>query len=434
MKKQNLILFLFVLGISLVATSQTQTYQPDSATIYYDTSGPGTYYGGVWNFGCTYDSNGTLTHMRVGVIQDESCVIRNYDYQYDQDQHLTCFDYSAYDCDSPFGVVGQELSTYDHNLIISKAKYQLSNHKQCSGRQPWEMTDSTTYHYDSQGKLMLCESFNGNLVPTTSIHYEYGELEETVTTQQFESGTWMNKKRVSKTFLETDLLLSEKTENYVDGEFVNTSLVTYSYNGDNLLFNILTQSWEDGQWSNVKQLTYEYNSCGHITSTVLWQWQFDSFVHTNRANYEINEEGHPSKVYFEKWADDAWGEGTWQSDFNIFSESYLSRQNRALRGTNIKRIEIHYINTPMPSYDVNEFGLTQEFCKIFPNPATGFITIVGDGLKQVEVLDMLGQRVATHQAEGPQATIDISALPTGIYFVGITDENGKRCVRKVVKE
>ena len=77
---------------------------------------------------------------------------------------------------------------------------------------------------------------------------------------------------------------------------------------------------------------------------------------------------------------------------------------------------------------------SKAFATIYPNPATATVTIVGENLRQIEITDMLGQRVATHQAEGPQATIDISTLPTGIYFVGITDENGKRCVRKVVKE
>lgn len=77
---------------------------------------------------------------------------------------------------------------------------------------------------------------------------------------------------------------------------------------------------------------------------------------------------------------------------------------------------------------------SKAFATIYPNPANATLTIIGENLRQIEITDMLGQRVATHQAEGPQATIDISALPTGIYFVGITDENGKRCVRKVVKE
>lgn len=71
---------------------------------------------------------------------------------------------------------------------------------------------------------------------------------------------------------------------------------------------------------------------------------------------------------------------------------------------------------------------------VYPNPASNTLTITGESLRQIEITDMLGQRVATYEAEGPQATIDISPLFTGIYFVGITDENGKRCVKKVVKE
>ena len=71
---------------------------------------------------------------------------------------------------------------------------------------------------------------------------------------------------------------------------------------------------------------------------------------------------------------------------------------------------------------------------IHPNPASSTLTITGESLRQIEITNMLGQRMATHEAEGSQATIDISTLPTGIYFVSIIDENGKRCVQKVVKE
>lgn len=74
------------------------------------------------------------------------------------------------------------------------------------------------------------------------------------------------------------------------------------------------------------------------------------------------------------------------------------------------------------------------FATIHPNPSNNTLTITGESLRQIDITNMLGQRVATHEAEGPQATIDISPLPTGIYFVSIIDEDGKRCVQKVVKE
>jgi len=74
------------------------------------------------------------------------------------------------------------------------------------------------------------------------------------------------------------------------------------------------------------------------------------------------------------------------------------------------------------------------FSNIHPNPTTGLVTITGKDLKQAEVFNALGQCVATAQGEGERLTVDISALPAGIYFVNVTDEDGKKCVRKVVKQ
>lgn len=84
-------------------------------------------------------------------------------------------------------------------------------------------------------------------------------------------------------------------------------------------------------------------------------------------------------------------------------------------------------------WSIGEMG-SDSFATIHPNPANATITVIGERLRQIEATNMLGQRVATHQIDGTQATIDISALPAGIYIVGITDENGKRCVQKVMKE
>ena len=74
------------------------------------------------------------------------------------------------------------------------------------------------------------------------------------------------------------------------------------------------------------------------------------------------------------------------------------------------------------------------FAAIHPNPTTGLVTITGKDLKQAEVFNALGQHVATAQCEGERLTVDISALPAGIYFVNVTDEDGKKCIRKVVKQ
>lgn len=81
-------------------------------------------------------------------------------------------------------------------------------------------------------------------------------------------------------------------------------------------------------------------------------------------------------------------------------------------------------------------GLEEMLFKIslFPNPTTGHVTVTGKDLKAAEVLNILGQRVAKARGRGETLQIDMGELPAGVYFVTVTDEEGRRCVRKVVKE
>lgn len=51
-----------------------------------------------------------------------------------------------------------------------------------------------------------------------------------------------------------------------------------------------------------------------------------------------------------------------------------------------------------------------------------------------EQSNALGQRVATATGVGEMLSISIAELPAGIYFVTVSDAEGRKCVRKVVKE
>lgn len=82
-------------------------------------------------------------------------------------------------------------------------------------------------------------------------------------------------------------------------------------------------------------------------------------------------------------------------------------------------------------------GENQEFtafATLHPNPTTSLITITGKDLRQAQVFNTLGQQVATTQGEGDELRIDMATLPTGIYFITVTDAEGRKCVKKVVKE
>ncbi len=70
----------------------------------------------------------------------------------------------------------------------------------------------------------------------------------------------------------------------------------------------------------------------------------------------------------------------------------------------------------------------------YPNPTEGNFTILGNNLVQAEVFNILGQRTTAARANDTGLALDLTGQPAGIYFVSITSQDGKRCVKKVIKQ
>lgn len=70
----------------------------------------------------------------------------------------------------------------------------------------------------------------------------------------------------------------------------------------------------------------------------------------------------------------------------------------------------------------------------FPNPTDGVFTLQGADLRQVEVCDVSGQLLLDKPIVGTDTTVDMSGLASGIYFVRVTNKDGRQSIRKIVKE
>ncbi len=74
---------------------------------------------------------------------------------------------------------------------------------------------------------------------------------------------------------------------------------------------------------------------------------------------------------------------------------------------------------------------------IHPNPTTGELTITsaGNGISNIEILDVTGRKLSSHPLVIPSSyqKFDLSNLNKGIYFIKI-DTNQGVIIKKVVKK
>ncbi len=86
---------------------------------------------------------------------------------------------------------------------------------------------------------------------------------------------------------------------------------------------------------------------------------------------------------------------------------------------------------------VNEISHKEDVITISPNPASSEIQVISNqsSVTSIEVYNMLGEKVSTLPLTDYRSpiTINIAALPSGMYFVKIKSENGV-AVKKFIKE
>ena len=73
---------------------------------------------------------------------------------------------------------------------------------------------------------------------------------------------------------------------------------------------------------------------------------------------------------------------------------------------------------------------------IYPNPSSDYITIETSATltkSHLSILNLTGQEFLTRQISESKTVIDISPLPSGVYFVRLTNEKTVE-VGKIIKQ
>ena len=70
--------------------------------------------------------------------------------------------------------------------------------------------------------------------------------------------------------------------------------------------------------------------------------------------------------------------------------------------------------------------------RVYPNPVRDILVVEGDGIKVIQVYDLLGNKIRDMHVNDGMEAIDFRNLTNGIYIVVVTLENGKKCQQNIV--
>ena len=386
------------------------------------------------------------------------------DFLYDEEGKVVAFEFPQYGLSSAFLYVDKYLLqegvshagdpnfggnpeileflvyTYNEEGRIKHIKHEWS---EMNSTEDWQ------YFYDEYGRLKQKDYKDGENEYHQHYLYDYENEGKTKTESYWTSWELEGMKLKKRTISQYDdnfNLNTVHTEIYdLEGEITSTTLVTYTYTPSGKEESQIKQTLTEEEWTNTSIQRYIYDEDDRVIEQQNGTWSVENGSwNINRKvtfTYEPQEEGLTCTISFYKKSGEDWVWDVFDNQTILFG-SQLKTQQKTLRhfvyeemngSGNINQFEFSFSYTPEPIYlDIEE--KENMTCIIHPNPTNGIVTITGANLKQAIVFNSLGQRVATIQGEGETLQIDIANLPVGIYFVNITDSEGRMCVRKVVKE
>ena len=99
--------------------------------------------------------------------------------------------------------------------------------------------------------------------------------------------------------------------------------------------------------------------------------------------------------------------------------------------TNTNDDKAVYYSQTLSIQDVDGFGKV----KLYPNPSQNKFSIESDlSLDIIKIYNQLGQLVEKFDVKDTQSSYDISTLSTGLYFIELSSVDGKKTVKKLVKQ
>ena len=299
--------------------------------------------------------------------------------------------------------LGQQFITHDASGRVLNREYKHYDEDTAQ----WNYTIRWCNTYDANGNILV-------------------ELYETC-----ENGVWSPFSREVKQYDSENRLISNTGQRWIsdNGVWVDGIRSTYTYNSDGIMLQEYTDEWNNlDAWINPVRVIFTYNAAGKKLNEIreglegtVWHPVAMDFY-----EYDANNQCILSSSMSRNAADDGWVLGGRRNIYAYNADGSLAEMNIQLKHNDTW--DNHYRYTYVYNLlAVNEFN--HSAVAVYPNPAKDIITVSGCKTQDYTISDQTGRIVTNGRLENNQQQINISSLPTGIYFF-----RNAQTVFKIIKE
>lgn len=309
-------------------------------------------------------------------------------------------------------------STYNNNgdiltVLDSKWKNEI-----------WKNSVMYFWTYDESGNIrtdIIQYWQNGIWVNSVIRSYTYDANGNRLTWlgRGWENNTWVNGYLFTYSYNEIDNLLKDLYQEWVNGEWVNSSKIDYTYDDNGNLTTKVYQWWKGGEWEETTIMEYTYDTLGNLlVEHIRHYWYI--FSEEKKTEYVYNLGVNHIKALSFEWVDDGWIPAYMYATFVLFGQRLLL--------TGGCEINLYYSTQTSAIEEPN--NQVNELFTLYPNPASQQFHIRSNlknaGSIKFEIFNQLGEKVKTlqtgHVKPNEILNVDISALPTGLYFVRVISD------------
>lgn len=366
------------------------------------------------------------------------------------------------DSSSSWGLSSKELYIYNTQNQIAETTFL-----------DWTGTDWVLWRrqfniyntHNQTDSILMVEWANqtwNNLGLTVYI-YDANDQVVNIVKKAWKNGAWENTAQYTYTYDSNNDRVKYLVQFWNNGAWENSSQEFYTYNTDHTIADLVHQAWTTGLWENLWRMTYTYDLNLNLTDIQQEGWQNTSWEILGHTVYTYDPNNNRTNTHDSLWDGTSWqpmkrtteaydtnnnrtnylqetrSNSTWINDFELHWVYDANDVEKILVYTNWDQSgsSIQYADSTLYFYHlingIPEKQQAQGF-RLYPNPFSTQTMLLFDQEQhnsRIRVFDEMGREVENQSFSGRHFILNRDRLPSGNYFIQVTDNHGGRMAKQI---